>query len=95
MAVTLSKIVALVLAAVYVVAAAVSAEGLSFAGTVAVGVLFPLALIWFPEPIGSWTRWRRYNRISPSPAWMVAMMGWVFLVGLPLFILIMALKGGR
>ena len=93
MTVTLSKIVALVLAVAYVVAAAVSSEGAPFAGTVAVGCLMALALIWFPETIGSWTGvWRRYSRLSPSPAWMVATMGWVFLVGLPLFVLIMALK---
>ena len=94
MAVTLSKIVALVLAVAYVVAAGV-AESLTFAGTVAVGCLMALALIWFPESIGSWTGvWRRYNRLSPSPAWMVAIMGWVFLVGLPLFVLLMSLRRG-
>ncbi len=96
MAVTLSKVVSLVLAVAYVIAAGV-AESLSFAGTVAVGCLMALALIWFPEQIGSWTPWRRYSwysRISPSPAWMVATMGWVFLVGLPLFVLIMSLRRG-
>ncbi len=84
MAVTLSKIAALVLAATYVIAAGI-AEGLSFAATVAVGVLLPLACIWFPEPMGSWTGvWRWYSPLSPSPAWMVATMGWVLLVGIPL-----------
>lgn len=91
MAVTLSKIAALVLAAAYVVAAGV-AEGLSFAATVAVGVLLLLACIWFPEALGSWTGvWRRYSPLSPSPAWMVATMGWVLLVGLPLIPVILAL----
>ncbi len=91
MEVTLSKIIALVLAAAYVVTAGV-AGSLSFAATVAVGVLPPLACIWFPEPIGSWTGvWRRYSSLSPSPAWMVAMMGWVLLVGIPLIPVILAL----
>ena len=95
MELTISKIVALVLAAVYVIAAAVG-EGLSFAATVAVGVLLPLACIWFAEPMGSWTGvWRRYSRISPSPAWLVATMGWVLLVGIPLFVLIEALNKGK
>ena len=34
-------------------------------------------------------------RISPSPAWLVATMGWVLLVGIPLFALIEAIKIGR
>ena len=95
MAVTISKIAALVLAATYVIAAGI-AEGLSFAATVAVGVLLPLACIWFPEPIGSWTGiWRWYSRLSPSPAWLVATMGWVLLVGIPLVVLISALHSGK
>jgi hypothetical protein len=84
MRVTVSKIAALLLASGYVVAAGISRDGLPFAATVAVGVVLPLALIWFPEEIGSWTRWRRGLRMRPSPAWMVAAMGWVFLVGIPL-----------
>jgi uncharacterized membrane protein YoaT (DUF817 family) len=92
---TISKIAALVLAVAYVIAAGV-AESLSFAATVAVGVLLPLTCIWFAEPMGSWTGvWRRYSPISPSPAWLVATMGWVLLVGIPLFVLIEALNKGR
>jgi hypothetical protein len=26
--------------------------------------------------------------MKPSPAWLVAMMGWLFLLGLPLFLLL-------
>jgi hypothetical protein len=93
MEVTKSKLAALLLALAYIIAAAVSGAGFSFAGTVAVGVLLPLALIWFPEEVESWSRlWRRGGipalHEAPSPAWMVAMMGWVFLVGLPLFLLL-------
>jgi hypothetical protein len=83
----------LLLAVAYIIAAGVSGEGLPFAGTVAVGVLIPLALIWFPDEIESWSRsWRDGGppglRTSPSPPWMLAAMGWVFLVGLPLFVLL-------
>jgi hypothetical protein len=96
MQVTISKVAALLLAIAYMIAAAFSKEGLPFAGTVAVGVLIPLALIWFPEEIDSWTRlgrarWFRGLRMLPSPPWMLAMMGWVFLVGLPLVVLVVEL----
>jgi hypothetical protein len=93
MQVTASKIVALLLALAYLVAAAISEGGLSFIGLVAVAVVLPLALIWFPEQIESWMRsWRsggiRGLHMHSSPAWLVAMMGWLFLVGLPLFLLL-------
>jgi hypothetical protein len=82
----------LLLAVVYVIAAGVSSEGWRFAGTVALGVLIPLGLICFPNEIDSWTRmWRvglTGRRILPSPSWMLAAMGWVFLVGLPLYVLL-------
>ena len=97
MQVTIAKLAALLLALGYVIAAGFSTEGLPGAGLVAVAVLFPLALIWFPDEIESWGRlWRRGGpsgiRMLPSPPWLVAFMGWVFLVGLPLFML---LKKGR
>ena len=93
MQVTISKVVALLLGVAYVIAAGVSREGLPFAGTVAVGVLIPLALIWFPDEIDGWIRWRRRGgtpglAMKPSPPWLLGMMGWVFLVGLPLFLLL-------
>ena len=95
MELTISKIAALVLAVAYVIAAGV-AESLSFAATVAVGVFLPLACIWFAEPMGNWTGvWRRYSRISPSPAWLVATMGWVLLVGIPLLVLTEALNRSK
>jgi hypothetical protein len=82
----------LLLAIVYVIAAGISGEGWPFAVTVALGVIIPLALIWIPEEIDLWTRMWRVGlpglNTSPSPAWMLAAMGWVFLVGLPLFVLL-------
>ena len=90
--VTISKVLALLLAVGYIVAAGFSRQGLPFAGTVALGVLIPLALIWFPDEIDTWTRTWRNARLttlptSPSPPWALVAMGWVFLVGLPLFVL--------
>jgi hypothetical protein len=90
--ITISKLVALLIAVVYVIAAGVSGEGWPFAATVALGVLIPLVLIWIPEEIDIWTRMWRVGlpgfSTSPSPAWMLAAMGWVFLIGLPLFVLL-------
>jgi hypothetical protein len=97
MEVTISKVAALLLALAYIIAAGVSGQGLSFAGTVAVGLLIPLALIWFPDEIDSWSRlwWRggfRGLRMLPSPPWMLAMMGWVLLVGIPLVVLLQVVR---
>jgi hypothetical protein len=92
-------VAALFLALAYVIAAGVSVEGLPFAGTVALGVLIPLLLIWFPEEVESWfrsSRWRGLPGVwvPRSPAWLVAAMGWVFLVGIPRFVLLRAVRGG-
>jgi hypothetical protein len=93
MQITISKLAALLLALGYTIAAWLSADGWPFAVTVAVGTLLPLALIWFPEEIDDWIRlWRRGGRgglqMRPSPAWLLATMGWVFLLALPLFLLL-------
>jgi len=93
MQVTISKVAAFVLALCYIVAAGFSGEGWPFVGTVALGVFIPLALIWFPEEIESWTRLGRRGGLpglgmSPTPPWMLVMMGWVFLVALPLVVLL-------
>jgi hypothetical protein len=97
MEVTISKIAASLLALAYIIAAGASGEGLPFAGTVAVGVVIPLALIWFPDEIESWSRLRGRGgqpglRMLTSPPWMLAAMGWVVLVGLPRAVLLHALR---
>jgi hypothetical protein len=85
MQLTVSKIAALALAVAYVIAAA--RQSSSFAATVALGVLIPLHLICFPEMIEEWMRRKKKGlHVKPSPPWLVAAMGWVFLVGLPLFV---------
>jgi hypothetical protein len=92
MEITISKIIALLLAVGYVIAAWLSPDGLPFAGTVALGALLPLGLIWFPEEIESWFRMYRKSgllsslQVRPSPAWLVVVMGWVLLVGIPLLV---------
>ena len=89
----ISRTASLLLAIGYVIAAGLSKEGLPFASAVALGALIPLALIWFPEEINDWfIAWRnlRYAALntSPSPAWLIAAMGWALLVGVPLYVLL-------
>lgn len=54
-------------------------------------LLFPLALIWFPEPIGSITGYIGHGRISvETPPVLVAAAGWFFLVGFPLVLMLLS-----
>jgi hypothetical protein len=89
----IGKLAALLLVLAYVIAGWISA-GLSFAALVAAAALLPLVLIWFPDEIDSWVRsWRQGGapalHMRPSPGWLIAAMGWVFLVGLPLLLLLL------
>lgn len=49
-------------------------------------LLVPLALIWFPEQVGSFTGYvgRGGNIDTETPPFLVSLMGWLFLIGLPL-----------
>ena len=50
-------------------------------------LLFPLALIWFPEVIGSATGFIGHGVVdSETPPWLVSAAGWFFLVGLPVLL---------
>ncbi len=90
---TLSKAGALAVAAGWVTVAFASGAGWAFALTVAGGTLPPLALVWFPEALGGLTRWgSRAPLDRPSPAWLVALLGWVLLVAVPVLLLLL---GGR
>jgi hypothetical protein len=55
-------------------------------------LLFPLALIWFPEQIGGLSWWGTIPITQDSPPFLVSTIGWVFLVGLPLLIAILTRK---
>ena len=79
--------VALAVAAAYVVAGFVLEKGSAFALTVAVGTLLPLALIWFPVFLGGLTGWGTSARVDQaSPPKLVAGMGWLFLLSLPVLV---------
>ena len=94
MQVTVGKLVALGIAVAYVVAGLVLERSWAFALTVAIGAILPLALIWFPEFLGSLTGWGTRAPVDqPSPPRLVAAAGWLFLLGLPALMLF--LTGGH
>jgi hypothetical protein len=89
--ITIGKLVSLAIAITYVAIGAVSEIAAEHRVTPAVlmlcGVLLiPLAMIWFPDELGSFTGYvGRGGRIdNETPAPLVSVLGWFFLVGLPL-----------
>lgn len=93
MRITFGKVLSLVIALAYVTIAIVSEistrHGLTSAIPVLCAVLLmPLALIWFPEELGSFTGYLgRGGRIdTESPPGLVSFMGWFFLVGMPVLV---------
>ena len=78
----ISKIASLVIAIGYTVIALVEGGASGLACPIA--LFLPLALIWFPDEVGSFTGWFRGGYINKeSPPALLSMMGWFFLVGLP------------
>jgi len=55
-------------------------------------LLIPLALIWFPEQIGGMGWWGNIPITGDTPAFLVSLMGWFFLVGLPVLIVVITGK---
>ena len=83
MQVTVGRVVALAIAAVYVIAGFALEKSWTFALTLAAGTSLPLALIWFPEFLGSLTGWgTRVPVDQPSPPRLVAGAGWLLLLAL-------------
>jgi len=91
MRVTVSKLVALGIAVAEIIAGLALERSWAFGLTVYVGALLPLALIWFPEFLGSLTGWGTGAPVDqPSPPWLVAAAGWLLLLGLPALMLFLA-----
>ena len=85
-----SKIVAAVIALGYGIAIVVNEGGITPNAIKGFFVLLlPLALIWFPEEIGSFTGYvsRGSTIDNETPPILVSLMGWLFLVGLPVLAL--------
>ncbi len=50
-------------------------------------LLFPLGMIWFPEEMGAFTIKSGFWSINEeTPAIFVSIMGWLLLLGMPLFL---------
>ena len=49
-----------------------------------IGLLFPLALIWFAEPLGQYTGYvgRGGYIESPTPSFLVAAVGWIWIIAI-------------
>ena len=49
------------------------------------GLLLPLAFIWFPEEIGSLTGYYKTGYVNTqTPGAIIAFLGWAILLGLPI-----------
>lgn len=84
---TKSRIAALIVAVVWLAPAMVQQGALTVAvGKLALVLLLPLALIWFPEELGSFTgyigRGRRID--TETPPVLISLLGWLLLLGIPL-----------
>jgi hypothetical protein len=91
-----SRAASVVVAAGYLIAAVVSAGWDPRTFILGVILLFPLALIWFPEVFGSYLgpAGRGGHIDQESPPFLVAIAGWFFLVGLPLVLFLIARANG-
>ena len=86
MQITIRKLLSLLIAAAYTMTMIFQAHGMTLGvAKTCLILLIPLALIWFPEEIGSFTGYvgRGGNVDAEIPPIMVTVMGWVFLVGMP------------
>ena len=90
----ISRLMSLIIGLMYaaflvvpIVAHAKNAAGATLVSIEYCAVIFlPVAMIWFPEQIGAATGFVGYSNVNAeTPAFLVSIMGWFFLVGLPLF----------
>ena len=85
----ISKILSLIIAIGFFVAMVIAEHGLTKDSLLGGAILLlPLALIWFPEELGSYTGLvTRGGQIdTETPPGLVSAMGWFFLAGLPLLV---------
>jgi hypothetical protein len=86
----IEKSCSLLIAMAYVVAMAIDHHGINRQVTFcSLGLLLPLACIWFPEQLGSCTDiyvGRGQTIDAETPPALVSIMGWILLVALPAFV---------
>jgi hypothetical protein len=87
------RILSLVIAAGCAAVAIIAHGGVSRDLWHLLALLFPLTLIWFAEELGDFTGYvGRGDYIDErTPAILVSLMGWLFLVGLPVLFVILAI----
>lgn len=74
------------IAIAYAIGIAFTQGGVTVAVAVAwLMLLFPLALIWFPDVFGTFTGYvgRGGNITEETPGYLISAMGWFFLLGFP------------
>ena len=88
--VSIGRVLGLLIACGYVVLMIVSQHGVT--AQVLKGclvLLFPLALIWFPEQIGDATGYFVGHMMyvdKSTPPILITIIGWLFLIGLPVIV---------
>ena len=92
--ISIGKILSLLIVAACVVSGILAEHGFTadvFKASIA--LLLPLVLIWFPDQIGDATGYLigNFMRVdTPTPAILISIMGWFFLIGLPLLLYLLS-----
>ena len=85
MQITIGKFLSLLVAIGYIVIAVMAQgiHGLKYC----IGLLVPLAFIWFPDEIGELTGYFRTGYVNvQTPGPIMSFIGWFLLVGFPLLL---------
>ncbi len=91
MQLTFGRLLSLAIASVYVVLV-ISLGGIGY-WKWSLTLLLPLALIWFPEEIGSITGYYKTGYVNvQTPGAIVAFLGWVILLGVPVLAYILRVR---
>jgi hypothetical protein len=91
----ISRVASLLVAALWLCLAATDSIPHSVGGPIAGALVLGLPLIWFPERISSIILPIGRGPSFETPPFLVAFAGWVFLVGVPLFVALLSKDVGR
>lgn len=88
MQLTIGRILSLVIAVIYA-SVAIGLGGFGY-WKWSLTLLLPLALIWFPEEIGSLTGYYKTGYVNvQTPGAIISLIGWFILVGLPVLLVVL------